>query len=233
MQTEILWPWELQDLTDKTVVVIDVWAATSNIALMLGKGAEQITVVNKENVIQAKEANKDAVVVGEHFQFPPDFFDYSNYPVDVNKIPPASKILYMTTNGAYVIEQALSKNAKTVTTGSILNFDAICQYLKRENPAQVILIPSGAREKGNNQTEEDLLCAEMFSRRIHGEQVEMDDYVKRLKNIISQEYGAQSFDEEINFDIIFRPNEYNVVPICTKEEWVLIKDLNAQRSIGQ
>lgn len=232
IEPQILWPWEVEDLAGKTAVVVDLWAATSNIALMLGKGVRQITVVNNESVVQAKEANPGAIIVGEHYELLADFFHYSNYPFDVNRIPPTSQVLYMTTNGAHVIEKALSQNARAVLAGSLLNLDAVCHHIQKEGCGRVVLIPSGQREKGNFPAEEDWLCAEIFSKRLRGQPVDMESYIQRLRRAISQEYGSQKFDQEENFRIILQPGKYNVVPICTKERWAMIKDLNAQQDIG-
>lgn len=226
MSIDILWPWELENLAGKTAIVIDLMAATSNIALLLGKGVKKLIVVNKENVLKAKEVYKNAIVVGEHYQLPAGFFDYSNFPSDVNKIPTTEAILYMTTNGSYVIEKALSKKAKYVLTGSILNLNAINQYLHRSRTKEVILIPAG-RRVSNGKANEDFLCAEMFSKVLNNGKLNYDEYIVEIKKAILRDYGPDDFlDQKRDLDIVFNLNKYNVVPICLKEEWIEIKDLN-------
>lgn len=227
MPIEILWPWELEDLTGKTTIIVDLWAATSNIALLLGKGVKNLIVINKENAIKAKEIYKNAIVVGEHYQLPDNFFDYSNYPSDVNKINTTESILYMTTNGSYVIEQAISKKAKSTLTGSLLNFNSIIQYLNRSKQEQVVIIPAGNRVRGNGKAEEDILCAELFSKALSNQKINWDGQIKMLKKIIVRDYGSEDkFNEAADFPVIFQLNKYNVVPMCLKEKWIEIKDLN-------
>lgn len=216
MSTKILWPWELENLAGKTAIVIDLWAATSNIALLLGKGVESLIVVNKENAIKAKEVYKNSIVVGEYYQLPTSFFDYSNYPSDVNRIKAAESILYMTTNGSYVIEQTIIKKAKYVITGSLLNFDSIIQQIHRLKPEQVVTIPAGNRTKKNGIAEEDVLCAELFSKALSNQRVNWDEQIKTLKKIILRDYGSEEkFNQVADFDVIFQLNKYNVIPSCS------------------
>ncbi len=226
MSIDILWPWELENLSGKTAIVIDLWAATSNISLLLGKGVKSLTLVNKENAIKAKDVYKNSILVGEHYQLPASFFDYSNYPSDVNRIMTTEHILYMTTNGSYVIEQAILKKAKNVIAGSLLNFDSIIQYLRRSKPEEIVFIPSGNRVRKNGKAGEDILCAEIFSRVFSGEKINWDKQIKILKQIIVRDYGSEKgFNPEANFDIIFQLSKYNVIPICLKERWIEIKNL--------
>jgi len=227
MVIDILWPWELKDLTGRTAIIIDLWAATSNIALLLGKGVKNLIVVNKENAIRGKEIYKNAIVVGEHYQLPANFFDYSNYPSDVNKIMTTESILYMTTNGSYVIEQALSKKAKCVLTGSLLNFSAIGQYIGNSKQEQVVIIPAGNRVRKNGKAEEDILCAKLFSKILNNQAINWDKQINILKEIILRDYGSEEkFRPAEDFAVTFQLNKYNVVPICIKEGWIKIKDLN-------
>lgn len=227
MSIDILWPWELGNLAGKTAIVIDLWAATSNIALLLGKGVKSLIVVNKENAIRAKVEYKNTIIVGEHYQLLSNFFDYSNYPSDVNRIKTTKPILYMTTNGSYVIEQAILKKAKYVITGSLLNLDSINQYIRSSKPEQVVIIPSGNRVRKNGKAEEDIICAEIFSKVFNGEKINWDEQIKVLKKIIVRDYDSEeNFNQVADFDIIFQLSKYNVVPICLKERWLEIKDLN-------
>jgi len=227
MVIDIMWPWELKDLTGRAAIIIDLWAATSNIALLLGKGVKNLIVVNKENAIRAKEIFKNAIVVGEHYQLPANFFDYSNYPSDVDKIKTAESILYMTTNGSYVIEQAISKNAKCVLTGSLLNFSAIGQYVSNSRQEQVVIIPAGNRVRKNGEAEEDILCAELFSKALNNKKIDWNEQINLLKDIILRDYGSEEkFKPKEDFTVTFQLNKYNVVPICHKKKWIEIKDLD-------
>lgn len=227
MSIDILWPWELENLTGKTAIIIDLWVATSNIALLLGKGVKSLIIVNKENVIRAKEIYKDISVVGEHYQLSSNFFDYSNYPSDVNRIETTEPILYMTTNGSYVIEQVILKKAKYVITGSLLNFDSINQYIRSSKPEQVVIIPAGNRTSESGKADEDILCSEIFSKGLNNQKINWGEQIKILKKIIVRDYGSEkNFNQVDDFDIIFQLNKYNVVPICLKERWIEIKDLN-------
>src|SRR5260221_7441966 len=118
MQTKIIWPWEVSDLNG-IAVIADVWAATTNITSFFRKGVNRLLIVNKNNVERAKKEYKDALVIGENFELPKNFFDTSNLPSDIENIDVKNKIvLFMSDNGSRIIELAFKKKAKKVITVS-------------------------------------------------------------------------------------------------------------------
>lgn len=136
------------------VVVIDVLRATSAICTAMDNGIEKIIPVatveearkyiGKPNHIVAAERNGEIV----------EGFEYGNSPFNYIDQDLAGKTLVLTTtNGTKTIEVA--KDAKTLVIGSLLNLDALSEWLiaQKEN---TLMLCSGWKDKMNL---EDTICA--------------------------------------------------------------------------
>jgi phosphosulfolactate phosphohydrolase-like enzyme len=127
----IFWPWELPEKIEGIAVVIDLWAATTNIAQMLLRGAEKIYIANGKNILSTVKSFPQAIPVGESTDSKLEgFFRCSNSIKKVAKFDVKGKtVIYMTNNGTRVIEKALKKGAECVVTASYVNLAAVAEYI--------------------------------------------------------------------------------------------------------
>jgi 2-phosphosulfolactate phosphatase len=124
----------LYDLTQSTVVIIDVLRATSTIATALYNGAKSVIPVasvprcielgRELGGITAGERDGKVAEGLEHgnspFEYPPSFID--------NRI-----LVLTTTNGTKLLHMALDNGAEEIITGSFPNLSAVCDHLLARN----------------------------------------------------------------------------------------------------
>lgn len=129
-----------------TVVVIDVFRATSAICAAFESGVKSlIPVATMEEAISYKQkgfkvgAERNAEVV--------EGFDFGNSPLTFadGKFKGESLVL-TTTNGTKAIEMA--KPAKRVVIGSFANLTAVCDYIEKED-RDVLLLCAGWKDRFN------------------------------------------------------------------------------------
>lgn len=121
---------DLYNLNDSTVVVIDVFRATSTIAFALFNGARSIIPTDSiEDCIRiGKEIN--GITAGERDGKIIPGLSHGNSPSEYTKERIQNKTLVLTTtNGTKLLYQALKNGATDIITGSFLNLNAVCQYL--------------------------------------------------------------------------------------------------------
>ena len=141
------------DVTDKTVVVIDVLRATSCMVAGLGSGVTSIKPVATVDECLAY-GEKGYIMAGERGGQKIEAFDIGNSPFDYMKPEMKSrKICATTTNGTKAIE--LSKTSPEVVIGSFLNFSAVVDYLKKQE-RDILLFCAGW--KGRFNLEDSLLA---------------------------------------------------------------------------
>ena len=119
------------DNNDCTVVVIDVFRATSAICAAFESGVDSlIPVATLEEAIEYKQkgfkvgAERNAEIV--------EGFDFGNSPLTFKdgKFKNESLVL-TTTNGTRAVEMA--KSASKVVIGSFTNFSVLCDYREKED----------------------------------------------------------------------------------------------------
>lgn len=209
----ILWPWELPERLSGVVVVIDVYAATSNIAFFLARQVAQLLLVNNESVHRVKHQHKGALVIGEDFSLPDDFFDTGNQPHKTEGIDISGKeIIYMSNNGTRIIDLAFRKGARNVIATSFLNMGASVSWLREISEHDVLLLPAGDVRIKENPVTEDMACAETLRDILMGKPV---DWKERFREV--EEFMLSYYDPEhckLDIPIITDLNRYPVVPLC-------------------
>lgn len=124
----------LYDLSESSVVIIDVLRATSTIATALHNGAQSVVPVS--TVPRCIELGQElgGVTAGERDGKVADGLEYGNSPFEY---PPSfirDRILVLTTtNGTKLLHMALDNNAEEIITGSFPNLGAVCQHLLERN----------------------------------------------------------------------------------------------------
>lgn len=145
---------------DCTVVVIDIFRATSAICAAFESGVDSlIPVATLEEAIKYKQ---DGFLVGaERNAEIVEGFDFGNSPLTFKdrRFQDQSLVL-TTTNGTRAVEMA--KPASKVIIGAFTNFTAVCDYIEKEDK-DVILLCAGWKDRFNL---EDTLFAGAVAQRI-------------------------------------------------------------------
>lgn len=162
--------FELYKEEYEIVVVIDVLRATSAICAAFDNGVKSIIPV--DSIETAREYQKKGYLVGAERQGKiVEGFDFGNSPFSfMNEELRGKDIVLTTTNGTKAIH--LVKDAKQVVIGSLLNLDALCHWLEKQNKHTLCLC-SGWQNKFNL---EDTICAGAIS-----------DYLINTGKFISEE----------------------------------------------
>ncbi len=142
-------------LTDQSVVVIDVLRATTTIAHALAAGAKQ--VVPCLEVAEARELHsqlgEEAVLGGERGGQKIEGFDFGNSPTEYTSATIAGKtLLFTTTNGTRAMKTAAA--ASKVLLAGFVNLSAVCDRLSGDHQVEIVCA-------GTNRqiTREDVLLA--------------------------------------------------------------------------
>jgi len=164
----ILSPAELpalakRDLRDATCVVFDVLRATSTFVTTLHNGAKAIIPVSEiAEALAIRQKQPDILLGGERdgvriraAQTGSNDFDLGNSPREYTPEKVRGKtIVSTTTNGTRALRACTG--AQTVLAASFLNLTATAQFIRRLQPAQIVLVCAGTRE---NIATEDVLAA--------------------------------------------------------------------------
>ena len=145
------------ELTGKTVVVVDIFRATSCIVTGLAFGVRAIVPVSK--VDECLELGSQGMITaGERDGKKVKQFDIGNSPFDYQNHKFIDReVAITTTNGTIAIEQ--SQGAAETVIGSFLNLRATADYLKGRNQDIVIHC---AGWKGNPNIEDTLFAGALI-----------------------------------------------------------------------
>lgn len=134
------------DVTDKTVVVIDVLRATSCMVAGLGSGVASVTPVATVEECEALGL-QGYVMAGERNGEKLPQFQLGNSPFDyMDKSLKGKKIATTTTNGTRALD--LSKEAPEVIIGAFLNLNAVVKHLSKSS-RDILLFCAGWKGKYN------------------------------------------------------------------------------------
>ncbi|MGB0915611.1 MAG: 2-phosphosulfolactate phosphatase [Crocinitomicaceae bacterium] len=139
------------------VVVIDVLRATSAICAAFDNGIKSIIPV--ATIEEAREYQKKGFLVGaERKGQIVEGFDFGNSPYSYMKDElKGQDVVLSTTNGTKAL--SIAADAETVVVGSLLNLDALCEWLAKQDK-NVLCLCSGWQDKFNL---EDTICAGAIS----------------------------------------------------------------------
>ncbi|MCH2224423.1 MAG: 2-phosphosulfolactate phosphatase [Crocinitomicaceae bacterium] len=139
------------------VVVIDVLRATSAICAAFDNGIKSIIPVS--SIDAAREYKEKGYLVGaERKGQIVDGFDFGNSPYSyIKEELKGQEVVLTTTNGTKALN--IAKDADTVVVGSLLNLDALCKWLEKQDK-NILCLCSGWQDKFNL---EDTICAGAIS----------------------------------------------------------------------
>lgn len=122
----------LYDLSDRIVVIIDVFRATSTIAAALHHGAKEIIPVSDvQECIRLGSELENALTAGERDGKVAPGLQHGNSPLEYPREFIEGKTLVLTTtNGTRLLHMCTA--AEEIITGSFLNLGAVCDYLRAQ-----------------------------------------------------------------------------------------------------
>ena len=210
----------LYDISDKTVVIVDILRATSCMVAGISNGVERIIPFDDlQKCLAMKE--QGFITAGERGGEKVDGFDIGNSPFSYMAPELKGKsVAVTTTNGTRAIE--LSKGAAQILIASFLNLNATSNFILQSNHPVIILC---AAWKGRVNLEDTLFAGALANLLLKNdfetecdatlvatqlyENVE-DDLDKALKNS-SHVRRLQKFGIQKDIDYCIKRNEFNTV----------------------
>jgi 2-phosphosulfolactate phosphatase len=216
----------LYNVSQATVVIIDVLRATSTIATALYNGARYIIPV--DSVAKCIELGRqiNCITAGERDGKIAEGLSYGNSPFEYSREFIGGKILVLTTtNGTRLLHMALEKGAREILTGSFANLDAVTDYLVRQKN-NVILACAAWKDRIN--IEDSLFAGAIIERIKEHFTIECDashiaatlyekasnDLFGFMKSNNASHYNRlMSYGLEKDIRYCLEPNMANVLPI--------------------
>lgn len=135
---------KLDEVKNRTVIVIDVLRASSTVITALAQGAEEVIPV--ETIGQARQhQGNHYLLAGERYGKKIMGFPFSNSPTEMCSAPlSGNSLILTTTNGTRAIQKSLK--AEAVLIGAFLNGKA-CADLALQLRRDLTLLCAGSRQK--------------------------------------------------------------------------------------
>ena len=219
---------------DSIVVAIDVLRATSTICTAFQNGARRLIPI--DNIEEARKYKSEGFIVGaERGGEIVEGFDIGNSPFSfMGKEIEGKTVVFTTSNGTRAI--AAARKAYKVVIASFLNFDAICNWLTRQN-RDVILLCAGWKDKFN--LEDTLLAGAITTELLQTHKnADINDSAIAAQHLYSLAkddmytfLGGSShrkrlrrLDLEKDIKYCLTPNQTDVIPILTGDYLVNLED---------
>ena len=205
------------------IVVIDVLRATSAICAAFDNGVNSIIPV--ATIEEARAYKEKGYLVGaERMGQIVEGFDFGNSPYSyMNEELIGKDVVLTTTNGTKAL--AIASDAPIVVVGSLLNLDAICKWLEKQDK-NILCLCSGWQDKFNL---EDTICAGAISEYLLGtgkftsdedssiaaKYLYLSAWVNPLGYLKSSSHRRRLKNLNLNDDIKYclTPNKTDVIPI--------------------
>lgn len=214
------------------VVVIDVLRATSAICAAFDNGVKSMIPV--ASIEEAKDYKEKGYLVGaERKGQIVEGFDFGNSPYSyMNEDFKGKEVVLSTTNGTKAL--TIASEAETVVVGSLLNLDALCVWLEKQEKDTLCLC-SGWQDKFNL---EDTICGgaicdylintgkftSVEDSSIAAKYLYLSAWVNPLGYLKSSSHRRRLKNLNLNEDIKYclTPNQTDVIPILKDGKLVKI-----------
>lgn len=210
------------DPSNKNIVVVDIFRATSTIASALMFGAKAVLPVLKaEETIRQKE--NGYLIAGERDGKQIEGFDFGNSPKKIQDDRLKNgKLALTTTNGTKCFTWAQQTKAHEILSGSFLNLKATAAYLIEQN-MDVIILCAGWKNRVN--MEDSLFAGALCKKLLNHFKTEGDGSLIAM-NIESQALGMgylnylksgshyqrlKGFGAEADMDFCLQQDRFNKV----------------------
>lgn len=208
VEIETIWFQNLAESLEGEAIVVDAWAASLNINILLSKKPRRLIVVNEDNLKRATEVYPEAILVGESDRLPPSRFQTSNQPGEIDKVDAFGRdILWMSVGGSRVIEKAMRIAKGGVFVGSTGNVRALAEYFSNKKGV-VTVIYAGAR--GQKMTE-DKICGDLIKKAILGIPIDWQVEVNKISQAIKSFYPSSNWEKDL-YLIEEYLNRFDAVP---------------------
>ncbi len=192
-----------------TRVLVDIYRSTSTMPILLKNGAKEI--ITTKTLAEAREIKKDNpnyIIVGERMGFRVPGFDYGNSPSKLLDLDFTGKIIIFTsTNGTKVLEKIVEGGE--VFIASFINVDATIRALKDKDGISIV-----TSNRPDGRAEEDYLFAEFLKKRLQGEEVSLEEYLRKVKKSSGSRWltvmgfwgdiSASLTPNLVNFPVVYR-----------------------------
>lgn len=199
---------KLYDITESTVVIIDILRATSTIATALFNGAKYVIPVDSVEACIKLGKQIEVITAGERDGQIAEGLQYGNTPLQYTKEFINGKTLVLTTtNGTRLLHLALKANAKTIITGSFCNISSVCDFIVNQK-TNVILACAAWKNKVN--IEDTLFAGAVISRVKENFEINCDSshmaetlYLQAKENLFEflKEKNASHFHRLMNYNL--------------------------------
>ncbi len=225
-----------RDLRGTVCVVFDVLRATSTFVTALHNGAKAIVPVSEiAEALAIRKKQPDVLLGGERngvrisaAQTGGIDFDLGNSPREYTPEKVRGKtIVSTTTNGTRALRACMG--AKTVLAASFLNLTATAEFIKKIQPAQVLLVCAGTRE---NRALEDVLAAGALCERLPGEFPDSAGIAQRVYAQAKPDLLATVRNSENARRLLAIPELRDDVPFCLQQSiFPLVARMDADGSV--
>ncbi|MBI70454.1 MAG: 2-phosphosulfolactate phosphatase [Gemmatimonadetes bacterium] len=213
------------DVTDQSVVIIDVLRTGSSIVQAMANGAQEIYPrVSTEEAIKLASSlgREDSMLCGTSGYTMTEGFDLGNSPAEfVPEKVDGKRLVMSTTNGMRVFD--LVDDSPSVLVCSFMNVKAVAKAVSGENSLAVVCV--GAE---GDVSLEDTVCAGLFIECVHqqnGADIELNDAGRLAKSVrehfkVDKEFLAgterggklREGGFEMDLDLCSQVDIYSVVP---------------------
>ena len=212
MKVEILQLLEGARKAQGLTVIIDVFRAFSTACYAFENGVQLIYPVGDiELAYQLKNQHPDYILVGERNEQKPGGFDFGNSPSQLLEANLTGKtMVHTTSSGTQGIANATE--ADEIITGSFVNAQAIIDYIRKQNPAQVSLVCMGY--SCQYPTDEDTLLAVYIKNERDGIPNDFEAMVEQIRTGDGARFFApekQEWAPTADFDLCLSLNRFNFV----------------------
>ncbi len=212
MKVEILQLLEGARKAQGLTVIIDVFRAFSTACYAFENGVQLIYPVGDiELAYQLKNQHPDYILVGERNEQKPEGFDFGNSPSQLLEANLTGKtMVHTTSSGTQGIANATE--ADEIITGSFVNAQAIIDYIRKQNPAQVSLVCMGY--SCQYPTDEDTLLAVYIKNELDGISNDFEAMVEQIRTGDGARFFApekQEWAPTSDFDLCLSLNRFNFV----------------------
>jgi 2-phosphosulfolactate phosphatase len=210
----------LYDLTEKIVVVVDIFRATSTMVTAMANGVTRILPVSGLEACRNMEC-EGFVIAGERNGKTAEGFALGNSPLSyLDEALAGRQIAMTTTNGTQAIEKSIPGSAE-VLIGAFLNLEATAAYL-REKPNDILIHCAGW--KGRFNLEDSLYAGALITTLAETHHIECDGAIATkdlylqhkddISGFLSQASHAkrlQNHNIEADIDFCLTLDKYGIV----------------------
>jgi 2-phosphosulfolactate phosphatase len=161
-----------------TAIVIDVLRAFSTAAYAFAAGASAIAIVSTiEEAFALKKQKPGALIMGEVAGMPVRGFDFSNSPVEFDKLDLSGRFLIQHTS-AGTQGVALSRQASHIFACGFCCISATARCILALSPKTISFVVTGLGSNGEG--DEDAACADYLEILLRGGKPDCDPFIQRV-----------------------------------------------------